>query len=175
MTSIRQFFVVVALVVMTSACSKSPSGPSQVPPGPTPFPGTSIQTVPLSENQTFKFWIISATPAIGGQLVVGQKANIAWTGSGPSVFHACVRSIFILEGVAEEHWSRIGGMAINSSADIPLTAGRSIDVDDNTPNVVSFKWYIWVSTSPIVSVGDCSNRDPDFTIKQTLNWRAPAK
>ncbi len=112
----RLFVVVLALVLVTSACGgKGPTAPSSTKPEPTPFPGTDVKIVPMPGSETpFKFWVTNASPAIGSTLVAGQTPVMTWTCSIPSGYSVWVSGTYV-RGDGSEVGG--GGSSISSNND----------------------------------------------------------
>ena len=175
-------FVLLAGSLMIAAC-KSPTAPSPHNPGPNPqpFPGTTVQSVPLpGTDQPLLVWITSISPAKGTQLQVGQTPFVDFTCGGPGGYTAVIgtalmsgENIRILDGmpvsVGPDFWSRAGSSyRVNTKCD--STGQRGVTVKDVTPDITHIAFFVWVAQGD--QLPDL-NRPPDKVFKEDVRWGKP--
>ncbi len=99
MTALLRSLVVVAVMSLMTACGGGPTRPDPIDNKvkPNPAPGTSPVMVPLPEtNEPLQTWIESLSPAVGGQLVMGEEVRMSWTCGGPAGYAAYIELVLIM-------------------------------------------------------------------------------
>lgn len=175
-----EMFVVALAFVATCACKtgNDPIGPTPpITAGPKTVPGTQVQSISVPDSAVpIQIWLENVEPGLGGQLVVGQSAWVAWNCSGPNTHGAFITTEFLFAGRSAT------GLGVGSSVEFGSAAypcgftysQRGLPpVTADTPNVTGVKFYVWVSKGRWsgAPVGP-----PDaMTSEIPLNWRAPVR
>ena len=157
--------IVVFVAMLGIACGSSPTAPTVVvPPAPQPVAGTSTIDVPIAgQANPFQIWIEALNPGLNGQLVLGMRAWITWTCSGPPNTSLKIH-VEEVDGNGAIHDSGAGTYVTRGSgacANVD-TNGFIVDSDVNSHGLIAWRF---TATTP---AGDTS-------VDEAVNWVAPPK
>lgn len=174
-----RFPLALAILLLISACNKSPTGPTVGPDGFSqgPFPctppaGTTVHVLNVpGASAPFKVWLADITPPRGGTVRAGQRINWKYKRDGPSGYLVTV-SASLTNGPGTNIIAGASGGTVSSGPCSPTEfGGPTEDFPATAVPPIYMRFRVWVQSGSIIGPSPIFNNvTPDYEAEEPIGW-----